>query len=280
MQIDDGAIFAGVIVRLATIRRGNDFLQTMPSSTAQLPKTAAEVSPVREVTLFARADLTPFVELLEPQALQPKSIDGKAELMMSATDTRFYGIRFREFSINVLLEDAAANARNEASVFLIRAFNTVRFFAWVERTVFRTPYDHAVISGQYNTPVKISVTRRARPIVDLCMADIPDREPLRSGEDNWTGRIHLPTPPGKQAPADAKMFFGELSGQAEVYAFDEADQIRLHEQSDYPILQTINAANFQPKRWLIRQAGRHKKTKTVPRSWTMPSTAQPNESAD
>jgi len=59
--------------------------------------------------------------------------DGGSRLLIAA-DMRFFGVPFGEVSLSIL------TGENEAQ--LVQAWNSVRFFAWCERTFFSTPYAH------------------------------------------------------------------------------------------------------------------------------------------
>lgn len=239
----------------------------------RIPRKAAEVHPVREITLTGTADAQPFAGLLAEQELRiaqdhGAQDHGRAQLFLSATDARFHGVRFREFSISLMLDDRVAAARHENSALLMQAFNSVRFFAWIERTVFRTPYQHARIAVQTELPARVAVSRHGEQLVELRMADVADRRPIRSGKEDWAGRIHLPLSAGKRAPEDAKMFFARLSDSAEVYSAHSSDQVEFHAHPDFAILRQLCEANFAPQEWLIRTHGRHLKSKTVSRDWS------------
>ncbi|MDA7978168.1 MAG: hypothetical protein MPJ50_05285 [Pirellulales bacterium] len=233
----------------------------------RLPKTAAEVHPVREVLLVGEADLEPFAKLLASEGLRPAEFSRRARLLISTTDTKFYGVRFREFSVSVVVENDAADANGLTSVFLIQAINTVRFFAWVERRVFSTPYAHARIAMSSAPSAFANVDKQGTPLVRMRM-DSVDRKPLRQGEEHLDCQVYLPTKPGRDPQQHGTLFFATLTGTAAVYAPSPEDEVTFHSHGEFPVLQQLIDANCRPVEWLLRDFGRHKKTKTVARDWS------------
>src|SRR5688572_9891322 len=109
------------------------------------PKLSVEISPVREVTLVGTADLSYWTRELDAERLRAADHDGHAQIIITAVASRFLRVAFRELSIAICALDDAADSTCEG-VFLAHAFNSVRFFAWSERTFFSTPYYHAVVA--------------------------------------------------------------------------------------------------------------------------------------
>src|SRR5262245_16342161 len=90
----------------------------------------AELAHVREGSLRGTADPAFSTDRLMEEELVPAEQDGKAQLLIVAADARFLGVRFREVSFSVLV------SRPGAGVFLVRAFNSCRLFAFCERVRF------------------------------------------------------------------------------------------------------------------------------------------------
>ncbi|HYR28576.1 MAG TPA: hypothetical protein VEU30_08925, partial [Thermoanaerobaculia bacterium] len=97
-------------------------------------KYVAKLRGVLDVTLTGTTDLDYWRTRLP---MPPLAVNGRAQAMVIAAAARFRGIRFCELSMSVAVEGGA---------FLLQAFNSVRFFAWSERTFFHTPYAHAPVS--------------------------------------------------------------------------------------------------------------------------------------
>ncbi|MEK6322975.1 MAG: hypothetical protein AABN33_14980 [Acidobacteriota bacterium] len=66
-------------------------------------KWAAELAHVREVSLLGTADLAFWKERLLKEDLVTAERDGKAQLLVVASDMKFMGVRFREVSFSVLV---------------------------------------------------------------------------------------------------------------------------------------------------------------------------------
>lgn len=178
-------------------------------------KYVAELAGVLDVTLRGATD---------PAYWRARGIDGATEAMLVAADAKFKGIRFREVSFSLLVDGGAH---------LVQAFNSVRFFAWVERVRFKTPYAHAQVVVSANPP-----SIRAGSAIHAEMRGA--RAPRSIAPDAWTGRVHLD---------HGRYFIAAISGETERYAFDASDVIT----TPWP---------FVPHEWLVRRNARHAKSAT------------------
>src|SRR5262249_27557184 len=95
-------------------------------------KWAAELAHVREVSLLGTADLAFWKDRLLKEELLPVQSDGRAQLLIIAADSKFMGVRFRELSFCVSVSRPDGGIRQDAA-YLVRAFNSCRFFAFCER---------------------------------------------------------------------------------------------------------------------------------------------------
>jgi hypothetical protein len=233
------------------------------------PATAAtrydvEVSPVREVSLVANADWDFWRRKLEPEGVTPARIDGRAELLVCGASARFKGIRFRELSFSVAVCRDPAGATRDA-MFLVRAFNSIRFFAWVERTFFRTPYYAGDVTVDVGPPAKSGLTTNGTARLRAEMNGAAGRTPLRTGDDGWEGPILLP----RFRPTDeAKMFRAKLAGLTRVYEFSTADDVlRIEPTSEHEVFADLAASDFRGREWHVREAAYHGKAKTERRQF-------------
>lgn len=238
-----------------------------------------QVENVREVSLVGAADLAYWTDRLVPEALRPMVVDGRARVFLCAASARFFGVRFREMSISVIVEplsvDAAcaegriADDRADGlptGAFLTQAFNSIRFFAWVERTRFHTPYDFARVEIETEPRVAVTVDQAGGPILRAAMSQpLAARQPLRDGDDGWEGPIHLP----RRRPTDRpRLFFGKLTGRTLVHPFDPADTFELPGASRLAALKGLVESRFEPLEWHIRPTAAHGKSKTIVRPGT------------
>jgi hypothetical protein len=127
-----------------------------PRSSRPAIKYVAEVSPVKEVTLHGLADLSFWQEQLAAEGLTPLAQDGKAQLFISATEARFKGIRFRECLIGIHVQRVNAEPDDMPAMFLLHAWNSLRLFAWIERTLFGTPYYPGQIKVEPKQPTQLA----------------------------------------------------------------------------------------------------------------------------
>ncbi len=114
----------------------------MPTDHRPASQYSVIVHHVKEVSLYGSADLPYWRAFLQREGLVPLDDHGQAQLLLIAADMVWNRVRFTELSFSVALARPGA-PEQRAGMYLIQAFNSVRWFAWVERTFFQTPYYHA-----------------------------------------------------------------------------------------------------------------------------------------
>jgi|CXWL01.1.fsa_nt_gi hypothetical protein len=231
-------------------------------------KYIAELKHVREVSLLGTADLAFWTDQLGKEGLSPTSSDGQALLLISAVDSQFKGIRFRELSFGNMVCRHKEGAQQD-EFYLAAAFNTSRFFAFIERTFFSTPYFHGSIQIDVRLPACIQLTRDGDAVFRAEMTADPltsgSREPLRSGDDGWEGPIFLPKNERKRDD-QAKVFFARVRGHTQVYPFSPSDdRVLLKPSPDLPMLQKLIDSSFTGKEWIIREDATHARSKSFKR---------------
>ena len=215
------------------------------------------VSGAREVTLWGRANFAFWHHELAPCGLTPVlAEDGRAELLVSSVAARFMGIAFREASISVFVGREPRSRRRDG-VYLAHAFNSLRFFAWFERTWFATPYYPATVIVDAALPASLCASRPDGLLLAASMVDASgaSREPLSDGSASWAGPIFLPS---------GKLFYGKLAGVTQVYAFEPGDMLTIQPVADTPVLQNLIDSGFQGREWHIRTNATHGRSKTMP----------------
>ena len=225
------------------------------------PPFAAVISPVREVTLHGSADLAPWRDVLRAEGLAPAESEGRARILVSAIASSFKGKRFREAVLSV----GVASPDGAPAGFLSQAFNSSRLFAFIERRVFRTPYVHAHVALDEAPATGFEVRVGSVRVLRLALglpADARPREPLRTAGDLFEGRIHLPSRPGA-ARTRGRWFHARLEGEARFYAFDPAlDACEIGPVPAHPTLARLIDSGFRGETWMIRDAGKHGRSKT------------------
>lgn len=238
-------------------------LATQPTA-APIPYLV-QLSGVHEVSLIGTADLDYWQERLRQEDLYPIDVGGEAQIQICVCEGSFLGVRFREFSVSVRVSRRQNDPTEGA--FLVRAYNSIRFFAFVERTLYRTPYYHAGIYVSARAPAYLDL---ASPDGIFCAAMLPGdgqhhRRPARGEPDGWEGAIYLPrrsTKPG----AVGEVFYGKLAGQTLVYPFDEdCDFVKLVPSARGGVLRQLSDSRFRVKEWHVRQDATHAKSRTVSR---------------
>lgn len=237
------------------------------------PKWIATIAPVGEITIYGTADAGYWTDRLAGLGMRPVTSDGLAQLLISSVTARFRGWPFRELSLSVAAapRSSAASARQTSQdatgYWLGQAFHSSRVLAWCERVFFQTPYDLAEIELNLTRPYRLAVAQRGKPLLLAELGAAPGGEvssPLRSGWEVWEGPIYLAD--RSAAPsAPARWFAARLEGEAQVFAVQPpSDRVELHEHAAWPLLAEFRRSGFQAREWLLRPAGRHRRSKTLP----------------
>jgi hypothetical protein len=230
------------------------------NSTIRYPVT---VRPVKEVSLTGTADLAYWKARLEPEGLFPYDDQGRARLVLIGAGMKWMGVRFTELSVSVALSSDPAGDR-PVGMYLAQAFNSVGWFAWVERTLFQTPYDPGQTELEARPPVCLALRVGQAQVLRAAMAT-PSPVAWR-GDEVWEGGIFLP---GRvtRTPRAEKLFFGRLSGDTEVYAFSlQTDTLELKPSPAANVVQWLLESGFAGQEWHIRRAATHQKSQTYARA--------------
>jgi hypothetical protein len=172
------------------------------------------------------------------------------------------GMRFREVSFSILT--SGYKGVEIAGAYLLQAFNSNRFFAFCERTLFSTPYSHAEVRVSCR-PVFVKCIPAHEVIFQADMhADnsAPPREPVRRGVDGWEGPVFLPGGKGQET-RDGKFFIAKITGDTRVYPFlPSADSLLLSRSQESDVIQALIDSRFACKEWAVREDATHAKSKT------------------
>lgn len=212
------------------------------------------ITGVREVALTGTADLAYWREQLRSVNLVPYDDGGRAAVLITAIDSKFRGIPFRELSISVVVSDDGGATAGGA--YLAHAFNSSRLLAFAERAFFRTPYHLAELTVDEQIPAQLGVLVGNRALINAQMG--PKGAPARREDAVFDGPIYLPG--GKD------VFFARLSGAADIYLFDPGDTVTFGPQSDVSIITQLTESGFTGTEWLVRSDAVHARSKTFKRT--------------
>jgi hypothetical protein len=206
---------------------------------------------VREIAPPGTADLDFWKERLAEEDLSPLEFGGHAHILISAMESRFRGVRFREISITVFARRDDGDGGQDG-LFLALAFNSSRFFAFEERALFSTPYRHGRIRVDTVLPGSIVLFDGPDSALDAVMAhDVRalSGEPMRVGDDGWEGRIFLPR--DRHTPrASGEWFFAKVAGHTRVYPFLPAgDQVKIGPGRRQDSLRPVIEPGFSGREW-------------------------------
>jgi hypothetical protein len=220
-------------------------------------KYIAKIHGVEEVTLLASADLDYWKEHLKSTGLCPYDADGRAQFFISATQSRWMGIPFREFVISLYVCRHEEGATRDG-LYLVSAFNSLRSFAWIERTMFHTPYLRGQIEVQTEMPCALQLTLGSQRLLRAEMS----REPRvsQTSEECWEGRIYLPDGRERHTP----YFCAKLAGSTEILPFmSSQDVLTLNPACDHPIVRHLAESHCTGSEWHIRRKATHARSKTL-----------------
>lgn len=220
----------------------------------------ARIAPVREVSLTGSVEATPWRERLRAEGLFPAERAGRVQVLLGGTRSRFKGIPFGELILTIEVRLAEGEGPADG-VYLIQAYNTNRFFAWVERTCFATPYRHGHVEVEPVAPARVRGGRGDGLLV-VEMDRQAERAPTWSGEDGWEGPVFLP----KRKPAHpGKFFVAQIRGETQKFPFlPGRDRLDL-EPAGEPALQWLVDSGLSLQEWILRPAAAHAKSKTYAR---------------
>ncbi len=203
------------------------------------------ITDVREVALRGTADLAYWRDHLRPEGLAPFDEDGRAALLVTAIESKFRGIPFREMSISVVLQNGGA--------FLAHAFNSSRLLAFAERAFFQTPYHLARLDMDERLPAWMAVDDGAAFSARMGNKSGPG-EPA---DELFEGPIYL--------PGGRKVFHARLSGAGVRYPFAADDVLDLRPEPNTPIFARLVESGFAGQAWLLRAGAVHARSKTFAR---------------
>ena len=227
-------------------------------------KYIAVLPHVREIALLGTSDFTFWNDRLAEENLSPLDFGGQSRILISAMESRYVGIKFREISITVFARRTDSDG-GQHGLFLALAFNSSRLFAAVERAAFSTPYRHGRIRVETGLPGSIALFDGPDAALTAAMAhDGPAscREPIRVGADGWEGPIFLPRH-GRGPRASGKWFFAKVGGHTRVYPFLPAvDQVKVGSGSSHDTLRRVIGSGFSGQEWSIREDAWHARSRT------------------
>jgi hypothetical protein len=172
-------------------------------------------------------------------------------------------LRFNE-SILTLAVASEAAPETAAGLFLLHAYNSKRSLAFMERSLFQTPYYQAAIQLADAPPASFDVRDPAGG--QLRAAAAASTRPQRATHDDWQGAVHLPRQ--RTAPQQrGGYFYARIAGPGEAYPFVAgADTLTITPSAASPALRWLRDSGFTPQVWRHRPAATHGKSRTYPRA--------------
>jgi hypothetical protein len=217
-------------------------------------KYVAALDHVREISLVGAADFGFWKQRLEKEQLEPQETEGKAQILIVGAEAKFRGIRFRELSFSVMVR---------GGMFLVRAFNSNRFFAFCERVFFSTPYYGADVRISVAQPAFVRMAEEGEGAFEGEMKG-EGRGASSSDDREWEGPVFL--------PGNAKAFVARIGGELCKYPFlNSQDVLTIKPGAKDGVFEALLHSNFSPTEWIVRQDAAHAKSKTYKRNEIPPS---------
>jgi hypothetical protein len=226
-------------------------------------KYIAQPRHVKEVSLLGSADLRFWQHRLLDENLKPAAFDGRAQILITAAEMKYLGIRVRELSFSILVCGPGHPTRANGA-FLACAFNSSRFLAFCKRRLFSTPYASGEVGVSDCTPVSMDLIWKGERVFRAEMGtEGPEaREPERCRPDGWEGPVFLPE---KQTSRfrQGKHFFAKLTGLTRTYPFlPTRDRVQIISSPACDTLQALIDSHFVSREWAIRPDATHARSRT------------------
>lgn len=249
-------LFAGAIGNWKSVENAILKRAIMKNPELKNVKYIAQIENVKELRLFGSASLDFWKKQLANKPFQPFSKEGFAEIAVSATELVWMGVRFNELTVTLTIA-GESDASAPTGVYLLHAFNSVRFFAFCERRFFSTPYYHGQIKFSESAPVLMEARSNNQRVFRATMGEM--HEPAVEIDDFWEGRVMLPGDQNKRI----KYFVAKLSGKAAVCPFvKNFDEMKLQTSARYPVFEWLMESDFEATEWRMRSNAFHAKSKT------------------
>ena len=217
-------------------------------------KYVATVNNVQEIALFGTSDLLYWQQKLASEGLRPVDCGGSAEVAIHGISGRWMGIPFRELTVGITVH--ATQSSDVPSIWLEHAFSSSKTLAFLERTLFHTPYRHAIVEVEREPFPEISVGKSDSDILHLRMKPRERDDDIEN--DVWEGAIYLP---GRGRTRRRRIFFARLSGDTNVYSFRPKDD-NMEIAATQNGLRSLMDSRFVPLQWRIRKNSKHARSKT------------------
>lgn len=212
---------------------------------------ATVVEPVLEITLICQGNVDPWQRLLTTEGFTLPPSQDKIEIILSAVEARYMGVKFRELSCSLRIDETQA--------FLVHAYNSNSLFALAERAFFRTPYYHGDLRVNSH---HIRLTNQGKPLLE---ASLPETAPVsHSQEETNRWQIWFPSALRKQ-PTIPHYFNAKLEGYTRYYQVPANPSVMLLGVGLPDNLKPLRESEIIIEKWLVRDRARHSKSQTLTR---------------
>ena len=218
-------------------------------------KYAAIIDNVHEVALWGKANLIYWKNYLKTFDFCPYNENDSASVIISALNSKFKGIKFSEFSASLKISFSKEGSTDDG-YYLIQAYNSIRFFSWVERKIYKTPYYPGKIFLNNTIPAKLTLESGGSKLLESGMES--DRTLIEEKQELLDCKIFIPGNGGRN------YFHASLGGLTDTFNFTSGDTFIIAENAG-GVWKLLIESDFTPIRWKIRNNAFHKKSKTFKR---------------
>jgi hypothetical protein len=233
-------------------------------------KYIAQLKNVHELGLHGHADLSWWRERLADERLEPIERDGRAQVVVTALDTSWMGIPFRDLSVAVAARVSCNPDPNDGTkdkgnpkqpgLFFACAFNASRFISFFERRWFRLPYRYRAdlhIDLSYDAMCRLGTASETELLAKMA----PREQSKTPAQDKgFTGPLFLPN---TNDASHRRWLMVRIEGLTQSFEFDaDRDQFEIGSACTHPILMGLEASQFSPIEWHLRTSATHARSKT------------------
>lgn len=222
------------------------------------------VTGVNEVIFVCKCDasvMNNYLRINEGESrLRARAEKGEATVAIIASDLKWKGFHFNELVIGLDVEDSEKEYPSGA--WLMRAYNSLSAFAWVERTFFLTPYYPAECFNFDAASGKVQFNDTTSGT--LYSASGNDTFSGSEEEFVWESPIYLPKLNRKNGARPDKYYFARITAPMLSRPVNNNDIFYLND-SLFPLAGVFNKAKLTPVTKAIRTSGIHSRSKTFKR---------------
>ena len=224
----------------------------LPGPGPQPGEYTVTVEPVDEVCAVGPVRPEWAAQVLVREGLAPAGFGGAPRGSLCVTSSAFHGVAFREAVYGLYVVPIGAEGEGAPpELFLVAALESLRSFAWVERTRNASPYHHGTVQHTVGPGG-----------IDVHLAT-PEGEVLAARSAALPGAPEPAVFEGRIFQRGRTFFYARLEGTLDRRRAAPGDSFVVGPDAAGPFAEALRASAFVPGEWWVRPAGRHAKGDTA-----------------